>query len=182
MTVALPPSVPPFYNDLDPPSSFENGSGNEPNTMPFHSPHPPLSPKNISARFNAKYADTVFRSCDNVLFKIHGINLETSTGGFPPSDFKVLDEVVSLTESTTILELLFQYIYPMPQPEIESLPFDTFADVAEAAEKYIVYPAIYVCKLVMGMAIPSKPLMVFAYGTVIKTFLQKQPHISSENL
>lgn len=54
-----------------------------------------------------------------------------------------------LSESSATLDLMFQYIYPMPQPNISILPFETLAPLAEAAEKYEVFPAIFVCKLHM---------------------------------
>lgn len=44
---------------------------------------------------------------------------------------------------------MFQYIYPMPQPDISLLPFETLAPLAEAAEKYQVFPAMFVCKTYM---------------------------------
>ncbi|KAF9458524.1 hypothetical protein BDZ94DRAFT_1313212 [Collybia nuda] len=85
-----------------------------------------------SALFNSSDADVVFRSADNVLFNIHRKNLEVATGAFPPSNFSTQGESVALSESSTTLELMFQYIYPMPQPEAPSLPFETLAPLAEA--------------------------------------------------
>ncbi|KAF9458529.1 hypothetical protein BDZ94DRAFT_1325460 [Collybia nuda] len=117
-----------------------------------------------SEQFNSTDADITFKSCDNVLFKIHQKNLETSTGGFAPAGFETLDELVPLTETSSTLELLFQYIYPMPQPDIRSLPFDTVAAVAEAAEKYQVYAAIYNCALVMEMTLPDYAHTIFIHG------------------
>lgn len=94
-------------------------------------------------------ADVVFKSCDDVLFTIHRKNLEICSGGFPPLGFETHDEIVLLTESSETLELLFQYIYPNPQPDIRSSSFETILAVAEAAEKYEVYPAIYVCTIIL---------------------------------
>lgn len=98
---------------------------------------------------NAIDSDVIFRSCDDVLFKIHRRNLEFATGGFPPSDFETLNEIVQLTEQSSTLEILFQYVYPLRQPDISSVSFDTLALVAEAAEKYQVFSAIYICKIMM---------------------------------
>ncbi|KAF9461563.1 hypothetical protein BDZ94DRAFT_1371098, partial [Collybia nuda] len=109
-------------------------------------------------------ADVVFQSCDGVLYKIHRKNLETSAGGFPPSEFDTCGEIVQLTELSSTLDILFQYIYPLPQPDIASSPPEILAEVAEAAEKYQVYPAIYVCKMVIEMSLPENALNVFTYA------------------
>jgi len=60
-----------------------------------------------------------------------------------------LTEVVHLTESASILELLFQFIYPMPTPDFESMAFPILDALAEAAEKYQVYPAMGFCRIQM---------------------------------
>lgn len=101
---------------------------------------------------NNANADICFESNDNVRFAIHLKNLEATTGAFPPSDLPTYGEVVKLTESSKILDLLFQYIYPIQQPDISSLPFETLAGLAEAAEKYQVFPATFVCKIYMQYA------------------------------
>lgn len=148
---------------------------------------------------NSDDADVVFKSCDHVIFKIHRKNLEACTGGFPPAEFETHEEIVPLTEPSSTLELLFQYVYPMPQPEILSAPFETIEAVAEAAEKYQVYPAMYICRVSMGCAPISSPketlawtshLLAWPYqqmlpkyllmqdDTVIKTFSGKPHRIS----
>jgi hypothetical protein len=47
------------------------------------------------------------------------------------------------------LELLFQFCYPDHRPDVEALEFDALALLAEAAEKYQVFPAMNVCKIYM---------------------------------
>jgi hypothetical protein len=58
-------------------------------------------------------------------------------------------ETVTLTETTAVLEVLLQYMYRQPQPDLRNVEFKTLAGAAEAAEKYQVYSATYVCKVFM---------------------------------
>lgn len=115
-------------------------------------------PPHISERFHSSDADVEFISSDRVLFSIHRKNLETHAGGFPPPEFETDDQAVPLTEDGDILDLLFQTMYPYPTPDIASLPFETLESFAEAAEKYQVYNAIYICR---RMVLPDHPLEIF---------------------
>jgi len=74
-------------------------------------------------------------------------------------------EVVQLTETSTVLDLLLQYTYRQPQPDLKKADFETLAGVAEAAEKYQVFAAISWCKLLMESAVPKHPLAVLNYAT-----------------
>ena len=58
-------------------------------------------------------------------------------------------EVVQLTETSAVLDLLLQYMYRQPQPDLKKADFETLAGVAEAAEKYQVYSATTVCNIFM---------------------------------
>ena len=101
-------------------------------------------------KVSASDADVIFSSSDGMLFKVHRKYLEATTGAFPPADVPTNSEIISLTESSTILELLFQFTYPNHHPDVDSIAhFETFADLAEAAEKYGVYSAMNICKLKM---------------------------------
>ncbi|KAF5379849.1 hypothetical protein D9615_005821 [Tricholomella constricta] len=113
---------------------------------------------------DAPDADIVFRSSDNVLFRIHARNLEITTGGFPPAEFSPADQVVDITEDASTLELLFQFVYPRSQPLLEGLPFDTLARLAEAVEKYQVYPAMQICNVYMTKALPDHALDILEYS------------------
>jgi hypothetical protein len=91
-----------------------------------------------------------FESCDRVLFKVHRNNLKTHSEGFAPPDGTLSpNEVVSLSESAEVLELLFQYMYPQRNPDLKRVEFKVVADVAEAAEKYQVYAAMGFCNIYM---------------------------------
>ncbi|KAG6807154.1 hypothetical protein H0H92_008600, partial [Tricholoma furcatifolium] len=87
-----------------------------------------------SESFCAQDADVIFQSSDNVQFHIHRKNLETQTGAFPSSEFKTNGEIVPLTEDSSTLERLFQYVYPQRHPDIESFEFGDLYKLAEAAE------------------------------------------------
>jgi hypothetical protein len=57
--------------------------------------------------------------------------------------------VIQLPEKSVILDLLFQFCYPERHPELNDLAFDILAELAEAAEKYKVFSAISICRIVM---------------------------------
>jgi class 3 adenylate cyclase len=59
------------------------------------------------------------------------------------------NEVVDLTEPSSVLELLLQYMYRQPQPDLTTVCFSDLKGLAEAAEKYQVYPAMEICKMMM---------------------------------
>jgi hypothetical protein len=86
---------------------------------------------------NVPDADITFRSSDGVIFRVHSKNLETHSDGFPPSTLcKSSSELVDLSEPAETLNLLFQYMYPQRQPDLNNIAFPLLADLSEAAEKY----------------------------------------------
>ncbi|KAG5635398.1 hypothetical protein H0H81_011402 [Sphagnurus paluster] len=99
-------------------------------------------PPAISTQFCATDADVIFQSKDGFRFLIHRRNLETP---FPPSEFETQGEVVNLSEDSNTLELLFQFIYPKRLPDMDKINYATVALLAEAADKYEVFSAMYVC-------------------------------------
>jgi len=119
-----------------------------------------------SEQFSAADADVVFISTDGVEFEIHRKYLETMAGAFPPAEFPTSKEPVPLSEPAVVLEMLFQFVYPGRHPDVETIEsLELFAELAEAAEKYDVYPAISVCKLRMRAIIHQKPILVLSYAT-----------------
>ncbi|KAF9458523.1 hypothetical protein BDZ94DRAFT_1173489 [Collybia nuda] len=113
---------------------------------------------------NASDADIVFKSADNVLFNIHRKNLEATTGAFPVFEASKQGQSVLLNESSTTLDLMFQYIYPMPQPDIPSLAFEALALLTEAVEKYRVFPAMLICKIHMQKFLPDHVQEIVGYA------------------
>lgn len=55
-------------------------------------------------------------------------------------------EKVSLPETSNVLEVMLQYMYLQPQPDLSIFPFEVMAAVAEAVEKYSIYAAMGVCR------------------------------------
>lgn len=99
-------------------------------------------------------SDITLLASDGVLFKVHRKNLEMHSDIFAGADAISLEtasgnEVVPLSETSAVLDLLLQYMYRQPQPDLKKVDFETLAGVAEAAEKYQVFAAISWCKLLM---------------------------------
>ncbi|KAH9837786.1 uncharacterized protein C8Q71DRAFT_754484 [Rhodofomes roseus] len=116
--------------------------------------------------FNAPDADLTVRSSDGQLFRVHRRNLYEHTEGFPGEDITVNtdEEIVSLTESASTLELLFQFMYRQEQPDVRQLQSTELFDLAEAVEKYRVFPALQVCNMAMAAAVPVAPVTVLMYA------------------
>ncbi|KAG6827211.1 hypothetical protein H0H92_012752 [Tricholoma furcatifolium] len=109
---------------ISPPAASKESSINDNDTFYFCT----------SEIFNAPDAEIRFQSFDGVVFRIHKINLNACTHGFSPPEHCTFHEIVPLPEQSRILELLFQFIYPQPQPDLSTLPFDDLLMLAEAAE------------------------------------------------
>ncbi|RDB27143.1 hypothetical protein Hypma_004592 [Hypsizygus marmoreus] len=118
----------------------------------------------VSERFKEEDADVTFQSSDGVLFRIHAFHLKACTEGFSPPECAKFEEIVPLTETASTLELLFQFIYPIPQPDLALLEFPILESLAESAEKYQVFPAMNICKLYMRNLLPDHMETVFAYA------------------
>ncbi|THU79279.1 hypothetical protein K435DRAFT_698180 [Dendrothele bispora CBS 962.96] len=73
-------------------------------------------------------------------------------------------EIVHLSESSTVLDLMFQYMYLQPQPDLRKVDFDIVKDLAEAVEKYWVYSAMGALHVRMIEHIPSQPVEVLLYA------------------
>ncbi|KAF7372923.1 hypothetical protein MSAN_00498900 [Mycena sanguinolenta] len=110
-------------------------------------------------------ADVTFKSSDGVLFRVHRKNLEVCTEGFPPSEVSSEGEVVELTEASVTLEILFQFMYPHRHPALDTTPFEVLEPLAEAAEKYQVFPAMNICHIRMRDMVNEHPVEVAVYAT-----------------
>lgn len=58
-------------------------------------------------------------------------------------------ETVALTETSAVLDVLLQYMYRQPPPDLTEMEFELLADLAEASDKYSVYFAIDACSRAM---------------------------------
>ncbi|KAJ7434626.1 hypothetical protein B0H11DRAFT_2296096 [Mycena galericulata] len=118
-----------------------------------------------SERFCAPDADTTISSSDDVLFKLHSKNLEVHSDVL--AYFHAPEpgnEVVQLSERSDVLDLLSQYMYRQPQPELQNVDFDLCIRLAEATEKYLVHSAIPAVKLRLQGFIQRHPLKVLDYA------------------
>ncbi|KAG6827212.1 hypothetical protein H0H92_012753 [Tricholoma furcatifolium] len=118
----------------------------------------------IDALVNAPDAEIRFQSYDGVIFHIHKINLYACTEGFSPPENCTFHELVPLSEESYILELLFQFIYPQPQPDLSTLAFEDLLMLSEAAEKYVVYPAMNLCTVYLIKHLPENDDDILAHG------------------
>ncbi|KAJ6592909.1 hypothetical protein B0H19DRAFT_975629, partial [Mycena capillaripes] len=109
-----------------------------------------MATSRVSERFSANDADMMISSSDGMLFKVHRKNLEVHSAIFANAENATRpengDDIVHLTESSDALDLLFQFMYPQPPPDVRTLEFKIFASLAEAAEKYVVYAALGWCR------------------------------------
>lgn len=94
-----------------------------------------------------------------MLFKLHRNNLELNScvisllapnaptaaeeAGSQPEQKSLF---ISMKEPSSVLELLFQFMYNQPQPDLANLSFDNLLTLALAVEKYKVYSALECCK------------------------------------
>ncbi|PFH49838.1 hypothetical protein AMATHDRAFT_48376 [Amanita thiersii Skay4041] len=118
-----------------------------------------------SESFNDPDADVIFQSLDGTKYRIHRENLHYMSGGFPPMVFAVdAKGVMHLPEDSQILDLLFAFMYPESQPDLDGMSFDVVEALTEAAEKYQVYPALEICKMFMVKAADEHPLEVLTYA------------------
>lgn len=71
---------------------------------------------------------------------------------------------VHLTESASVLQILFPFMYRRPHPKVKKLEFSVLLALAEAAEKYEVFPAMQVCQLIMARYVEQHPLQLLDYA------------------
>lgn len=97
-------------------------------------------------------ADILFESSDGIRFRLHSSSLAITSGALAvPPKTRVDDDPTKLDEASQPLEILFQFIEPPSDaqhdryPSVVNLDSTLFFCLAEAAEKYVVYPAMSAC-------------------------------------
>lgn len=96
--------------------------------------------------------DIVLSSSDGVRFGAHTRNLEIYSDGFPSVDaVRNSGEDVMLSEESDVLMLLLKFLHKQPQPDLSLLASKLLIKLANAAEKYGVYCATGVCKVMVGL-------------------------------
>ncbi|KAF9473677.1 hypothetical protein BDN70DRAFT_925049 [Pholiota conissans] len=125
----------------------------------------------LSEIFSATSADITFISSDNTVFKIHSTHLNSGSAGFANPQKLDGSEPAQLPEPAKVLEILFQFIEPPPeahgyrQPSVVEIEQSLFFQVAEAAEKYVVYSAMSNCMTYMRQLTTTKPVEVLNHCT-----------------
>ncbi|KAJ7252350.1 hypothetical protein B0H12DRAFT_1184913 [Mycena haematopus] len=123
----------------------------------------------LSQRFCASDADLTVCSSDRVLFKVHRKTLKAHSGIFAGAADATRpengDEVVDLSETANVLDILFQFMYAaQEQPDLRNMDFSTLLALAEAAEKYMVYSVLKLCRMQMEESISTHPLEICVYA------------------
>ena len=104
---------------------------------------------------NVPGTDFTMQSSDGVVFHLHRKNLELYTDGeFPgvhdsANGFTNEEQMLRLDEPSSILEIVFQFMYPRRQPslkELKGLGFQTLSALADTVEKYKVFAAMTLCE------------------------------------
>ncbi|KAJ7576141.1 hypothetical protein C8J56DRAFT_973192 [Mycena floridula] len=116
--------------------------------------------------------DLSLLSSDGVNIGAHKANMGLFSEGFPTVDaLQQMSvpglETVSLDETGVILKLLVQFLHLQPLPECSDIDFNTLLKLAYAAEKYLVYSAMLLCKLKFSDDRLYKiyPAQVLSYAT-----------------
>ncbi|KIK56752.1 hypothetical protein GYMLUDRAFT_173835 [Collybiopsis luxurians FD-317 M1] len=110
--------------------------------------------------FLVKDGDVTFCSSDDILFRVHKVNLEVVSTGFPPASLS-LDEtdVVKIEENAATLRLFFHFIYPgRPLPDLMSTSFELIHSVVTAADKWGMYHAMEICFLYLRKFVSTHPV------------------------
>ena len=103
---------------------------------------------------NASDANIVLRSSDGVLFKVHRKNLAVHSDVFAAAETisqPVAEEVevVQLSETSSVLDLLLQFMNRQSQPDLRNVPFEILADLSNTVDKYEVFSAMTKCEMAM---------------------------------
>ncbi|KAJ7165505.1 hypothetical protein C8R43DRAFT_825263, partial [Mycena crocata] len=113
-------------------------------------------------------SDLTISSSDGVLFKVHRKNLEVHSDIFADASNATKpengDDVVHLSESAAVLDLLFQYMYRQPQPDLKDVNVAVLSGLGEAVEKYVVYSALPAVMIKMKFSVGAHPLHVLNYA------------------
>ncbi|KAJ3781989.1 hypothetical protein GGU10DRAFT_364970 [Lentinula aff. detonsa] len=122
----------------------------------------------MSKRFDSAEADMTLQSSDHVLFKVHRLNLEMYSQVFADAGGSTVgtveNEIVSLSETSEVLELMLQFVYLQPQPDLRTVEWEVMKELAEAVEKYEIYSAIGVCSQRMRECVNEHPIEVLLFS------------------
>lgn len=92
----------------------------------------------------------ILRSKSGESFGAHIDCLSRCAGAFPSPDILASPsavETVDLDESAEVIMLILQFTHPERPPDTQLVNGQVMLEFAEAAEKFIVFPAMEVCSL-----------------------------------
>ncbi|KAF5362236.1 hypothetical protein D9756_001998 [Leucocoprinus leucothites] len=147
--------------------------GNLPSDFFVHGSQPgPPSPHDVPLLIQVPnlpqgYAgDTVFfRSSNNKDFQVNRHYVEAHASSMIPENWTLSEStVIGLSETASVLNILFQFINPGGPPTLRDLSFESLARVTKAAEKYQVFSAMSICSERMRALSHQYPKQIFVYG------------------
>ncbi|KAJ7894080.1 hypothetical protein B0H13DRAFT_2339369 [Mycena leptocephala] len=113
--------------------------------------------------------DVILEASDGTRFGVSASNLHRFSGAFPAPGFVNADstaahEVIKLHETADVVRLIVQFIHPgVRQPDIWRI--GNLWQLAEAVEKYMIFPAQGVVKARVRSLATENPVQVFIYAT-----------------
>ena len=94
--------------------------------------------------------DVIIKSSDGHLIGAHSMNLAAYSEGFPPACFvspETALDPVELTEKSEVIKVMLKYMHNSRVTKLEEFSANQVKDIAYAAEKYLIYPLMEVCRL-----------------------------------
>lgn len=131
--------------------------------------------KTANPPFNTATADVILRTSDRVDFHVHQLVHSLASPFFstmftlkqPPSNGCEVNyqlakiDPVTVSEDSTVLDLLLRYCYPLRYPDVPNLDIDLLSRALEAALKYDVDCAAHALRMALRIRCYHSPLPVY---------------------
>ncbi|KAJ7577535.1 hypothetical protein C8J56DRAFT_798711, partial [Mycena floridula] len=111
--------------------------------------------------------DITIRSRDGLYIGAHRANLGRFSEGFPNIDSVTscsTNEILALDENSKILQLLMEFMHPQELPDCSEIDFESLLDLAYAAQKYLIFSAMLVCKIREPRFYEAHPIQIVYYA------------------
>ncbi|KAI4520213.1 hypothetical protein K525DRAFT_279838 [Schizophyllum commune Loenen D] len=126
------------------------------------------SPARTSKFSTSTPGSVAFISVDDVVFYVDSEQLQRATDFMPTPGLGAITfaptEPARLDEGADVLELLFRFACFDEYVNLDQASFKVVAELAEAAQKYIVHTAIAACRVYMKGNAQDHPLEVMTYA------------------